>query len=92
MLIRFALAASVLAVATPVLAQSDAPAPAPTPKAKADKKQCRSVGSATGSILARQHECHTKAEWAEIDSKRSDQNDRLRDDLSHQATPGQTDL
>lgn len=90
MLIRLVLAASVLAVAAPVLAQSDAPAPAPTPKP--DKKQCRSVGSATGTILARKHECHTKAEWAEIDSKRSDQNDRLRDDLSHQTTPGQSGI
>lgn len=90
MLIRLTLAASAMALAVPALAQGSAPAPTPT--AKADKKQCRSIGASTGSILARRHECHTKAEWADIDARRSDQNDRLRDDLSHQATPGQTDL
>ena len=62
-------------VAAPAIAQTAADAPA---KPKADKKICRTIDT-TGSIMVGTRVCHTKAEWAAIDGRNSDNVSQGRD-------------
>lgn len=60
------LAAVAASVAVPAVAQTDSPTPAAAPAPK-EKKFCRRY-AVTGSIIGTRAVCHTKSEWASIDS------------------------
>ncbi len=64
---RFVIVTVLLALSSPALAQQAAPAPAAPVK---EKKICRSL-AVTGSIMGKR-ECHTPAEWSQIDNANSD--------------------
>ena len=75
---RVVLSGALLALASPVAAQTTTPAPAATQAP--EKKICRSIQT-TGSILGGKRECHTKAEWAAIaEQANADRAKRSTDD------------
>ena len=75
---RFKLMALAAAVSftLPAAAQT---ADSAMPKPKKEKKVCRRLDQ-TGSILGGRPTCHTKAEWAQIDSANANNAGRLMDD------------
>lgn len=64
---------------TPVTAT---PTPPAHPARDPNRRVCRDVGVATGSIMARPRECRTLAEWQQIDSQHNGDVDRFRQDTS----------
>lgn len=67
---KFSIAAVVIALAAPAIAQQS-PSPAATPMPAAEKKTCRRE-TPTGSFMPGKPVCHTKAEWKEIDGSNSE--------------------
>lgn len=75
---RLGLLTGLLLLAAPATAQESQPvAPAP------EKKICRST-PATGSILGKKRECHTKAEWAAISEQSRAAREKYDNDLRAQ--------
>lgn len=60
---------------TPVTAT---PTPPAHPARDPNRRVCRDVGLATGSIVSRPRECRTAAEWREIDAQHGQDVDRFR--------------
>lgn len=77
------LAASLLA------AQAAQPAPVPAPE---EKQICRRVGAATGSVLNRPRECHTKAEWDQIARAKAASADRFNNTRNRNVGMMKSDL
>lgn len=75
---RLVLLTGLLVVAAPVAAQESQPA-APA----AEKKICRSA-PATGSILGKKRECHTKVEWEAIAEQSRGAREKYDNDLRTQ--------
>lgn len=69
-----------------LLALSAAQDPAAPPPAAAEKKICRQTGPATGSLLNRPKECHTRAELAEI--AKANETNRDRFTSARESNPG----
>jgi len=73
---RFVFVTALLALSTPALAQEAAPSPAPAAPVK-EKKICRPV-AVTGSIMTKR-QCHSAAEWSQIDGVNGDDAKRALD-------------
>lgn len=71
---RFLPFVALLAFSAPVIAQEAQPEEKP----KEEKKVCR-VTTTTGSILGGKRECHTKAEWAQINARGQESAARILD-------------
>ena len=59
---------SPMLAALPIAAQAQTAAPASTPAPAKDKKVCRQMEAETGSHFPGKRVCHSRNEWAAIDS------------------------